>query len=280
MRLRTRFLSAVAGLALAAPALADAPPALPLWELGLVGSAATLPDYPGADRNRWRVLPLPYAIYRGETLRAENGGVRGRYRFTPDVELDLSFGGALPADSDGNPARSGMPDLDLLLEIGPRLTLTLARPSAGTAVSVALPVRAVFSTDFSGIEPEGFITTPELVYTDRQIGGSPWRGRLAAGPVWATEPLMDYFYEVAPRFARSGRPAYAAEGGYLESRFTASLSRPLSRTLTLFLFARASSLEGATNDASPLLRERLNFAGGAGLAYTFRRSAQTVSSED
>lgn len=280
MKSLSRLAFAAFALASAAPALAEAPPALPLWELGFVGSAATVPDYPGADRNRWRVLPLPYAIYRGETLRAEQGGVRGRYRFTPDVELDLSFGGALPADSEGNPARAGMPDLDLLLEIGPRLTLTLARPTEGTAVSVALPVRAVFSTDFSRIDPEGFIATPELVYTDQQIGGSPWRGRLAAGPVWATEPLMDYFYEVAPRFARAGRPAYAAEGGYLESRFTASASRPLSRTLTLFLFARASSLEGAANAASPLLRESFNFAGGAGLAYTFRRSAQTVSSKD
>lgn len=274
----------VAACCLALPAVAAAqpaaPPPLPLWEIGLVGSTAILPDYPGADRNRVRVLPLPYAIYRGERLRADNGGLRGRYRFSPDVELDLSFGGALPADSDGNPAREGMPDLDLLLEIGPRLTVVFARPNSDSSVSVALPVRAVFSTDFSDIDQRGLLIAPELVYSDRQLAGSAWRTRLSIGPVFGTEPLMDYFYGVAPAFARTDRPAFETEGGYLESRLSLALSRPLSKAFTIFTFLRLSSLEGATNADSPLLRETFNYSGGVGLAYTFRRSQAAVRNED
>lgn len=279
MRLSALILSC--GFALSATAAAQAPPPpLPLWEIGLVGSSATLPDYPGSDRNRVRVLPLPYAIYRGERLRADNGGLRGRYRFTPDVELDLSFGGALPADSDGNPVREGMPDLDLLLEIGPRLTVVFARPEADSSVSVALPVRAVFSTDFSDIDQRGLLIAPELVYSDRQLAGSAWRTRLSIGPVFGTERLMDYFYGVAPALARAARPAYEAKGGYLESRLGFALSRPLSKSFTLFTFLRLSSLEGAANANSPLLRETFNYSGGFGLAYTFRRSQATVGNED
>ncbi len=251
----------------------------PLWEFGLVSAVAMVPDYPGADRNQLRALPLPYAIYRGRTLRAEGGGVRGRYRFTPDTELDLSFGGALPVGA-GNPARKGMPNLDLLLEIGPRLMLTFARPRTDAAWSVVLPVRAVFSTDFTGIDLRGFITTPELAYADRQLAGSAWRARFAAGPMFASEGLNDYFYEVAPRFALADRPAYNSRRGYVESRATANFSRAFSESWTLFTFARLSSLHGASNEDSPLLREKINWAGGLGLAWTFRRSTETAASEE
>jgi len=274
--LRTLFgalaLSPLAGLA-------EAPAPLPLWEVGFITTAANVPDYPGADRNQWRVLPLPYAIYRGRTVRADGGGLRGRYRFTADTELDLSFGGALPVGQ-GNPAREGMPNLDLLLEVGPRLTMTFMRPKPGASASLALPVRAVFSTDFTRIGAEGFIATPELVYADQTLFGSAWRTRFAAGPVFASEGLNDYFYGVAPVFARADRPAYEARAGYVESRLTVSASRAYTEAFTLFAFGRLSSLHGATNTDSPLLREKLNTAVGLGIAYTLRRSTKRVANED
>ncbi len=262
-----------------APAAAPTPERPPLWEYGVITTVATLPDYPGADRNQLRVLPLPYAVYRGKTLRADGGGVRGRYRFTADTELDLSFGGALPVGR-GNPVREGMPKLDLLLEIGPRLTLVFARPSVGAAWSLALPVRAVFSTDFTQIASRGVVTTPELIYSNQRLADSDWRGRLAIGPVFASGALADYFYRVGPEFVRADRPAYEARGGYLESRLTLAFSRAFSDALTLFAFGRASALQGATNADSPLLRQQLNWATGVGLAWTFRRSAETVDFED
>lgn len=252
----------------------------PLWELGVVTSAASFPGYPGADRNQFLLLPLPYAIYRGKTIRSDGGGVRGRYRFTPDTELDMSFGGALPVNSRDIPAREGMPDLDLLLEIGPRLTATFLRPRADSSLSLTLPIRAVFSTDFSGIDHRGFLSNPELVYTDRHLLQSDWKVRLGIGPVLATEALHAYFYEVSPEFVRADRPRFSARGGYLETRVSAALSRQFNKSMRLFFFARASSLQGAANANSPLLREELNWSIGAGLAYTFLRSTDNVASED
>lgn len=259
------------------PALAAE--SLPLWEVGIVTTGASLPDYPGADRNQIRALPLPFAIYRGNTVRADGGGLRGRYRFSADTEIDVSFGGALPVGR-GNSAREGMPKLDLLLEAGPRLTLVFARPRPGASYSLAAPLRAVFSTDFSGIASEGFIATPELVYSDQTLLGSRWRTRFAAGPVFVSRGLADYFYGVAPAFARVDRPAYRAEAGYLESRLSFTASRAFTEALTLFVFGRASSLHGASNGDSPLLRDELNWATGFGLAYSLRRSQQSVASED
>lgn len=254
--------------------------ALPLWELGVAAASVSVPDYPGADRNRLRVLPLPYAVYRGKTLRADDGGVRSRYRFSPTAELDVSFGGALPADSSGNAAREGMPDLDLLLEAGPQLTLQLAAPEPGASWRLALPVRGVFSTDFSNFKSRGLLFGPELSYARSKVAGSAWTTSLTAGSSFGTAPLGRYFYAVAPEFARADRPAFAAKHGYLESSLTAAASRSFRDKLNLFAFGRVTSLHGATNADSPLLRDKLNLTVGVGFTYRLRRSAETVSAED
>lgn len=253
---------------------------LPLWELGVAAAAVRVPDYPGADRDRLRVLPIPYGIYRGKTLRADDEGVRSRYRFSPSVELDLSFGGALPANSSGNSAREGMPDLDLLLELGPQLSFVLAKPVRGVSWRLALPMRGVFSTDFGSFHSRGILFAPELSYNRTRVAGSAWTSGISLGSSIGTAPLTRYFYEVAPEYARVGRPAYEVRGGYLESSLTASLSRTFGKNLTVFTFGRASSLQGSANADSPLLRDDLNLTLGMGFTYSLRRSSETVSVED
>lgn len=255
---------------------------LPLWELGVAAAAVSVPDYPGADRNRLRVLPIPYGIYRGKTLRADDEGVRSRYRFSPTVELDVSFGGALPADSEGNAAREGMPDLDLLLEIGPQLTVVLAEPVRGASWRLALPVRGVFSTDFTEIDSRGLLFAPELSYTRTRVAGSAWTSSLSFGSNFGTRPLTRYFYEVSPAQARPDRPAYEARSGYIDSSLTASVSRVFGtqKKLNVFAFGSASSLQGSANADSPLLRDQLNLTLGMGFTYSLRSSRETVSAED
>ena len=51
----------------------------PLWEIGLVGIAGYVPDYPSSDENRLNGIVLPYFIYRGEIFRAgDKDIIRGR----------------------------------------------------------------------------------------------------------------------------------------------------------------------------------------------------------
>jgi outer membrane scaffolding protein for murein synthesis (MipA/OmpV family) len=121
---------------------------LPLWEAGVFAGVASTPAYPGSTDRSQRSLALPFFIYRGEVLRADRGGLGARMMRTDDLELDVGFAGSLPANSQNVAARAGMPDLGTLVEFGPRLKLTLAKPTAGSRWKLELPVRTVL--EFSG----------------------------------------------------------------------------------------------------------------------------------
>ena len=51
---------------------------LPVFEAGIGDGAGWVPDYPAAGLNHFQGIPFPYAIYRGEILRSDEQGVRGR----------------------------------------------------------------------------------------------------------------------------------------------------------------------------------------------------------
>ena len=98
----------------------------PLWEMRLAGFSRLGPSYPGSEENQLNVVPLPLPIYRGKFLRlgedSENP-IRGRIFRRDRIKLDFAFDLNFPVDSDDIEARNNMPNLDLLLEIGPELEL-------------------------------------------------------------------------------------------------------------------------------------------------------------
>ena len=116
---------------------------LPLWELGVFAGGLSSPAYPASSERSTRALVLPTFIYRGEVFRSDRGGVGARLLRTEDTELDIGFAASLPASSQDIPARQGMTDLGTLIEFGPRLKGTLARPSAGSRLRYELPLRTV-----------------------------------------------------------------------------------------------------------------------------------------
>ena len=134
----------------------------PLFELGVAGGVGYVPDYPAAGQNHFNGIALPFPIYRGDFIRSDSKGLlRGRLIHSQNFELDVSFSGSLDADSDDNDARRGMPDLDYMAEVGPRLQWTFARAARWARMDLELPVRAVFSTDFSSVEHRGFLIEPQ-----------------------------------------------------------------------------------------------------------------------
>lgn len=252
-----------------------------VWELGAGAFGVYAPDYPAADEYSLNGLPVPFVIYRGDFLRVgEEDGVELVPVDAPRYKLGISLGAAFPADSEDNELREGLPDLDLLLEAGPELTVHLDRfdfDAGGKGrLDAALAVRAAFSTDFSTLDYRGIIVEPGLEYRHEGLFGRPLDVFAAITPTFATGRLHDFFYEVDAQFARPGRPAFDADGGYLGSEVTLGLVYEPSKRWTFFAGTQIGIYEAAANEASPLFRRCLNAGVALGFAYTFYRSERTV----
>ena len=250
---------------------------LPVWEAGLVLAAGSVPDYPASDNSRVRALALPLFVYRGPVLRVEDGGVRGRLFSSASFEVDLSAAGAFNARN--NEAREGMPGLDYLFQIGPQAVYRWDLDER-ERISAHLKARAVFSTDFGSVDYRGLVIEPQVRWSLKAVAGSAYNLGLSASASFATERLHDYFYEVAPQYARPDRPAFDASAGYLGSEFGINLNRKLSDTLRVFVGARLALHGGAANQDSPLFKDNSTISYGVSLLWTPWRSEAVVQERE
>jgi MipA family protein len=269
-------IAAAASAALLAVSVAHAE-LRPEWELGAGATGFTLPDYRGSDESRSYVLPIPYAIYRGNIMRVDREGARAVLFEAERLEFDLSMSGTPPVDSSQNRAREGMPDLDPTFEIGPRLNVTLARDRVNEwALTFRLPVRAVIATDLTYADGAGAVAYPHLTYDSRpRLLGDTWRLGLQTGLLYATRSYHSYFYGVDAEFATPQRPAYAAQAGYSGAVAVASLTRRFPK-FWVGGFVRYDSLKGVAFEPSPLMRRDYAFMAGIAVAWVFAESENKV----
>jgi outer membrane protein len=253
----------------------------PLWEAGAGVAVISFPEYRGSDQRRTFVLPVPYLVYRGEYLKADRDSVRGQFIKSDRVDLSVSINGSIPVDSSDNAARTGMPDLDPTLELGPNLLLTILRkPDRSIEIGLRLPVRTVIATDFSHTKNVGWVFQPEINIDFRDTWlGEGWNVGFAAGPLYGNRRYHDYFYGVAPAFATPQRPAFNAAGGYAGSQILGAISKRFP-SIWVGAFARWDTLSGAVFEASPLVRQKDLFAAGFAIAWIFGRSQRLVEAED
>lgn len=170
-----------------------------------------------------------------------------------------------------------MPDLDALFEIGPQVEFVLVERPNGDSLSLKLPVRFVFSSDLSDVKDRGVVVQPRLSYDRKTLfGAEDLSATLSFGPSFASERLMDYFYEVEPQFATPERPAYEAAGGYLGSDLALSLTHDVSRRFSIFVGAEFSYYGGTTNDDSPLFRSKTGIKAGVGFVWKAWTSREQV----
>lgn len=249
----------------------------PKWEIGVAGGAGWSHHYPGADQGGSAAGAVPFLVYRTRHVRLGEGGlVTGRLLQTDRVEVTASIRGSLPANSEDNRAREGMPDLDTLIEIGPQVVITLIEREKIDSLSLKLPLRAVLSTDFSNLKYRGLIFQPRLAYARDGLIGSEFDGSVSIGPIFATDRLMDFFYDVPPEFATPTRPEYEARGGYMGTDLSIGLTYPVSERFRVLIGGEVSYLGGNANEDSPLFRQRVNYRGAVGFAWKLFVSKATV----
>lgn len=273
MNVSRRWPGLAVAAALALPATAPAAD-LPLWELGVGLGALSLPHYRGSARNNSWLLPVPYAVYRGEVLRANRDGVKAMLLDSERVDFDLSLAATAPSRSADEPARAGMPDLDGTLEFGPNLNLRLAR-GPGWKLELRLPLRAAVTLD---TRPEfiGWAASPNL-NIDHRVGA--WNLGAQVGALWGSRRLHGYFYDVDPAYATASRPSYRARGGFEGWQATAGVSRR-DGNRWLGAFVRADSLAGSVVADSPLVQRRQHATFGVAVSWVLWQSTQRVPDRD
>jgi MipA family protein len=252
----------------------------PLWELGIGAAVLVIPDYRGSNEYRIYPLPYPYFIYRGDIIKADEHGISGRIFKTDRIVLDFSMYGSVPVKSSNNTARAGMPDLDPTFEIGPALNVNIWKDKPQHInLSLSIPARAVFSTDFSSVRGEGWVVNPRLNFEKGDI--IPQTGinlGISAGPMFADSTYHAYYYNVDESYATATRPAYSAGGGYSGSTLTVGLSKSY-KDFIFNAFVSADFLYGAAFQDSPLVKNKISIMSGVNISWIFLKSKKTVATD-
>lgn len=254
----------------------------PVWEVGAFAAAFNSPEYPAAGQSQSNVIPSPYFIYRGKTLRIGEGSIARAVAIDKSwYELDLSLSASFGANSDDNVARAGMPDLDFIFELGPQLKMRLSRfefaEHGKGELFLNLQTRAVFSTDFSGMDHRGYVFQPQLRYVQRGWFSEKTALSVGLSPTWASEKLHDYFYQVDQGFVTDQRPLFDAKGGYLGTRLSLSVSFNATQNIRVFLGGSTSMHEGAANDSSPLFLDANTHSFSVGMVWRLWESKEKVA---
>lgn len=252
----------------------------PLWEFGLGVGALALDDYRGSDTGQVYPLPVPYFVYRGQFLRADRDGVRGVILDGHVVEFNVSVNATTPVESNNTPARAGMPDLKPTVELGPSVDWHIWRSEdPRVRLDFIMPLRTAVTIQ-DAPHSIGWFFAPRLNVDFIDIGAhSGWNLGVLAGPLFATRRYDQYFYSVAPEYARPDRPAYEAPGGFAGTEFLTSLSKRFPR-FWVGAFIRYDNLSGASFADSPLVRSNSYLAGGIGFAWMIAKSSTMVDAGD
>lgn len=251
----------------------------PLWELGAGLAVLSRPDYRGSDRTRTDVLPVPYLRYRGEFLRVDREGLRGLLFDTDRLELNLSVNATLGADSDDNPARAGMADLEPVAEIGPTLDLNLWRsPDGRRELAFRLPLRGAVTVE-SSPQFVGWVLWPNLKLDVADPPGLPgWDFDIQVGPTFGSRAYHSYFYDVGLADATPERPEYSASAGYGGSQLAMSLTRRFPR-FWVGAGLRYEHLAGAAFVDSPLVMQESALSAAFAVSWIFAESSREVEAE-
>ncbi len=272
MNVKPSIAAALLAMTTAASAQVADRNALPLWEIGVLGGAASTPAYPGSSDRSARGLLVPFLIYRGKVFRADQSGIGARLFNSDRAELDVGLAASLPAKSDAVAARAGMPNLGTLLEVGPRLKVRLVTLSESSRLRLDIPLRAVVEVK-DGMRGQGWTFEPKVVYENRSPDGR-WTFDANVGLVVGDRKINRYFYEVQPQYATASRPTYQADSGLVLVRTGASASRSIGEDLRVFGFVRLETYKNAANKDSPLMKRDNGASAGVGFAWTLSRSTR------
>lgn len=184
------------------------------WELGAGVGVLDYRLYPGSKQSKTYVLPLPYFTYYSKYLEIDRG-IRGLFPSDSNWFLDISADFGLPVNSKDSIIRSGMPNLNPVLQFGPSLEYSISGSrKKETEFRLELPLRAAISIDTNHLANEGYLFEPRLVYEKKRIANTGLYTKVRLGLRYTTRDYNAYYYDVSPAFATPQRSAFNSSEGF------------------------------------------------------------------
>lgn len=238
-------------------------------ELGVGYGYGSIADYPASDEYSRKSLLLPLIIYRGDVLKSDQEeGTRAELFKSRELEINLSFGVRFNNDSDGNRARLGMPDLNYIFETGPSLHYKLWRQPKVGSLTLQIPLRLTFETDFKATEFLGLVFEPELRFQKLNFLVPNLSATTSLSVEFFNERVANYYYQVENIYATSERAAYDAKPGL--STFSIGQNFLYEYNRLNFIFGATYSYYGQSeNKKSPLFKSDANTSVFAAVAWFF-----------
>lgn len=233
-------------------------------KLGVGVASLYYPDYIGSRSTQLLTLPIPYIRYKGENFRIDKDGLSSKLLGVNGLKIDLSVSGSLPANSESNGVREGMPNLDLTAEIGLKLVYNLFEKGV-SKLEFELPVRAVLSTDFTNIKYRGVVSNPQLRYS---LNYNEFEWTFRTGLVFTNQEYNSYYYEVKKEYETSSRNAYDVSGGF--SGFKNRVGMTYQKdSWWAGAFVSYYDVTNAVFKDSPLVETKQALYSGVSIAYVF-----------
>lgn len=238
------------------------------WELGAGVGVLDFRLYPGSRQTKTYLLPLPYFTLRSKYLEIDRG-IRGLLPSNSDWYLDISADFGVPVDSEDSPVRSGMPNLDANIQVGPSLEYSITGGHKQLReFRLELPLRSVITVDTDSLANEGWIFEPRLVYERRRTGRSGLFAKARAGLRFATQDYHAYYYDVAPEFVTSQRSLFESDKGY--GGFVLDLRASWRQDdVVLWGLVRYQNLTNSVFENSPLVEDTNYYFVAAGISWVF-----------
>ena len=241
------------------------------WEAGAGMVVADLPLYPGSSQTSSYVIPFPYLRIESEYLDIDQG-VKSKLFKSSNLRFSLSGGLGVPVNSEDSDIRTGMPDLDLVLQIGPSLDIIFDNNRKDAREwRMELPLRVAIATDLKQTQNIGWLLEPRLVYESNRLRKAGWAYEFTAGIRFATDKYHAYYYDVEPQYATQVRPAFESSSGY-SGALSNLVASWRNNNLIYFAWLRYQYLAGATYEDSPLVEQDDYFSIGIGLNWIFAES--------
>lgn len=233
-----------------------------VYGLGL--SVLSTPSYIGSEKQNLVVLPFPYIEYTGKYLSIDRDRIYNEFYNTEKVQIELSLRGMLPAKSKDT-AREGMPDLDAMLEIGPKLTYNIFSKH-DSKINLEIPIRAALSLGDDFLEYQGYFSSLDLMYENYIFDN--YKINFVVGVGFSDQRINNYYYEVDSKYVNNNRNEYHSKSGYSDFHNTFSVTKK-EKSFWYGAFIKHYYLDSVVYEDSPLVETKSSIFTGLAFSYLF-----------